>query len=424
MPRTVRDTSLETRAARARLKARGRPYYRGLEDGLHLGYRKPLSGAGKWIARHYVGKQAYEIETLATADDFSDADGVVVLNYRQAQAKARERMVSRAHATAGKHGPLTVRDAVEHYLEFLEGNRKSAENARYRAEAFIYPKLGAVEVAALTTDTLRKWHATMAKTPARVRTRPGEAQQHRAFNGDDDDAVRRRRTSANRVLTILKAALNRAWHDDKVPSDTEWLRVKPFQDVDVARVRYLTIAEATRLINACDPHFRPLVEAALQTGARYCELAGLRVHDFNPDAGTIAIRKSKTGKPRHVVLTDEGAAFFRQVCAGRAGGELMLPRRDGGAWRKSHQQLPMRDACKRAKITPPITFHGLRHTWASLAVMGAVPLMVVAKNLGHSSTRMVEAHYGHLSPSYVVDAIRQGAPRFGTVKPSKVVPFK
>jgi hypothetical protein len=37
----------------------------------------------------------------------------------------------------------------------------------------------------------------------------------------------------------------------------------------------------------------------------------------------------------------------------------------------------------------------------------------VAKNLGHRDTRMVELHYGHLAPSYIADAIRAGAPRFG-----------
>jgi integrase len=45
--------------------------------------------------------------------------------------------------------------------------------------------------------------------------------------------------------------------------------------------------------------------------------------------------------------------------------------------------------------------------------MNGAPLFVVAKNLGHSDTRMVEKHYGHLAPSYVADAIRAAAPRFG-----------
>jgi integrase len=45
--------------------------------------------------------------------------------------------------------------------------------------------------------------------------------------------------------------------------------------------------------------------------------------------------------------------------------------------------------------------------------VNGVPLLVVAKNLGHSDKRMVEKHYGHLAPSYIADAIRAGAPRFG-----------
>jgi integrase len=68
-------------------------------------------------------------------------------------------------------------------------------------------------------------------------------------------------------------------------------------------------------------------------------------------------------------------------------------------------------------------FHCLRHTWASLAVMAEMPLMVVARNLGHASTKMVEAHYGHLAPSYVRDTVRRSAPRFGFAA-SKVTPLR
>jgi integrase len=73
-----------------------------------------------------------------------------------------------------------------------------------------------------------------------------------------------------------------------------------------------------------------------------------------------------------------------------------------------------------AKIDPPISFHALRHTWASHAVMNGVPLLVVAKNLGHADTRMVERHYGHLGRDYVSDAIRAGAPKFGFKPDSKL----
>ena len=60
-----------------------------------------------------------------------------------------------------------------------------------------------------------------------------------------------------------------------------------------------------------------------------------------------------------------------------------------------------------------MTFHGCRHTYASRLVMKGVPLAMVAAQLGHSSIKQVEKHYGHLAPSYIADAIRAGAPKFG-----------
>jgi integrase len=411
MARTIRDASLETRAARSRLKPRGKPYYKSLEPGLHIGYRKPVSGAGKWVLRHYVGDEAYDVETVATADDFSDADGVAILDFRQVQAVARERMVQRARSAAGKSGPWTVADAMNAYLDFLEGEGRSSHtirDARCRDLAHIRPKLGNDEVAALTAERLRRWRNHLAQQPRRLRTRKGETQKHRDLP-DNDDARRARRASANRTWTILRAALNHAFAEGKVEFDIAWRKVKPFKGVDAARVRYLTIAEAKRLINASEPDFRLLVQAALMTGARYGTLTKLTVTDFNSDAGTVAIRTSRKSKPYHVVLTGEGTKFFRQVCAGRAGEEGMLCRADG----MSHQLRPIEAASERAKISPPVNFHCLRHTWASHAVMNGVPLMVVARNLGHVDTRMVEKHYGHLAESYVTDAIRVGGPCFG-----------
>jgi len=50
---------------------------------------------------------------------------------------------------------------------------------------------------------------------------------------------------------MLKAALDRAFHTDRVSSDMASRKVKPFRRVDEAVVRYLTAAEARRLIKAC-----------------------------------------------------------------------------------------------------------------------------------------------------------------------------
>jgi integrase len=413
MARTIRDSILDTRTARSRLKARGKPYWRGLEPGLHIGYRRPTTGGGKWLARHYIGGQAYEVETIATADDFSDPDGVAILSFAQAQTLARSRMVDRAHTAAGKTKPLIVNDAIEAYIIYLESKRsKSGREARYAADAFISPALGTMEINSLTPEQIRGWHSGLAKVPARVRTKKGERQQFKLT--DDPENERRRKSSANRILTILKAALNLAAHDHPkaIPSDAAWSRVKPFKGVDAARIRYLTIAEAKQLLEACEPDFRLLVRGALETGARYGELCELIVADFNADSGTIAVRQSKSDKPRNIVLTVDGIEFFRDITKSRTAGETLFQRENGDRWQASWQKDPIAEASKTAKIEPPINFHGLRHTWASHAVMNGVPLMVVAKNLGHSTTRMVEKHYGHLAPSYVADAIRSWGPRF------------
>jgi integrase len=242
----------------------------------------------------------------------------------------------------------------------------------------------------------------------------------RELDKTDPEAIRRRRASANRTLTVLKAALNRAWREGKIPSDEAWRRVEPFEEVDASRVRYLTVAEAKRFLNACDPDFRRLAQAALVTGARYGELTALRASDFNADSGTIHVRTSKSGKGRHIVVNDEGAALFKSLAAGKSRDTVLLIKANGSPWKSAHQARPMREACKRAKIVPSVSFHVLRHTWASLAIMAGVPLMVVARNLGHADTRMVERHYGHLAPSYIADAIRAAAPKFG-IKPERNV---
>jgi site-specific recombinase XerD len=236
--------------------------------------------------------------------------------------------------------------------------------------------------------------------------------------------VRKRRATANRILTVLKAALNHAWKSSHVASDDAWRRVKPFRAVETARVRYLSEDECIRLVNACEPAFRNLVRGALLTGCRYSELTAMHVADFNADAGVVTVRESKVGKPRHVVLTDEGQHLFATLTVGKLRDEPIFTRRDGGTWGKSHQLRPMVEACHRAKIKPAVSFHVLRHTHGSTLAMRGVPMGVIAEQLRHSDTRMTEKHYAHLAPSYVAATIRAHFPILGIGRDEGVVPLR
>ena len=422
MARKVRDRTIDSKAARRVLAPRAKPYYRALGQGLHLGFRKGLHG-GSWVARIYAGRRAYVVEKIGTADDdMNDADGIAVLDFGQAVERARRAQAERANPSGEVAAPYTVRRAVEDYLADQERlGKRSAYDARRRAETLILPELGRLDVARLTAERIERWHAALADRAPRWRSSNPDEPLLRPFDASDEEAVRRRRSSANRTLTILKAALNSAFRRGKVASDAAWRRVRAFREVDAARVRYLTVAEARRVIKAADPHFRHLVEAALATGCRYGELCRLQVADFDGRAGTVTVRRSKSGKPRHVYLTDEGRALFARLTRGRNPSDPTLVTAAGTAWGASHQIRPMAEAVSRAKIDPPISFHGLRHTYASLAVMNGTPLQVVARNLGHADTRMVEKHYGHLSTSFVADAIRTGAPRFGNARSARRV---
>jgi integrase len=408
MARRVRDRNLDNRDGRSKLPVQGKPHWRSIEPGAHIGYRRLRGRSGTWTSRVYLGNGQYDIERIGVADDLSDADGHAILSFSQAQNEVRRRMVRRVHSANGvASGPLTVAAAIDLYCRSLEDNGRDASGARGRAALHILPSLGNIEVSSLTPEHLRTWIGQLAKG------NPGET----------DERLRARRSSANRTWSVLRAALNFAYHEGKVEVD-RWRRVRPLAKANATRVDFLSVEQARRLINAADPEFKMMIRAALSTGCRYGELCRLQSADFNSDNGSLHIRRSKSGKERHIHLTDEAVELFSELCAGKLGDDLILRRADGSAWRASNQQRLMLEAVKVAKISPPISFHSLRHTFASLAVMNGTPLLVVAKALGHADTQMVQKHYAHLSKSYEAEQIRAGAPVFGFKRATKVTAFR
>jgi integrase len=427
MGRTVRDSNLETRTARLRLKARAEPYWRGLEKGLALGYRRRTTG-GTWLARRRRPEGGgYAEHKLGLSDDLQAGDGASVLDYGQAQKAAREWWQAERRREEGHEeqtGPFTVAKVIADYLASLEQRGgKSVYHARRTAETHILPALGATQVGKLTARRIESWHHGLAEKPALARSKPGRKRNFRKSDASAD-SIRRRRATANRILTVLKAALNYAWKAGHVASDDPWRRCKPFKGVETARIRYLSEEECVRLVNACAPDFRNLVRGALLTGCRYSELTALRAADFNPDAGIVTVRESKAAKPRHVVLTEEGQQLFVSLTAGKLAADRIFSRPDGGEWRRSHQIRPMIEACKHAKIRPAISFHVLRHTHGSALAMRGVPMAVIAEQLGHADTRMTEKHYAHLSGGYVADTIRTHFPTLGITGQATAAPIR
>ena len=418
MTRQVSDNNLSTRTARGKLKPRAKPYWRLIEHGRHIGYRRTPRG-GTWVARLYLGSGKYAETRLGTADNITDADEVEVLNWSQTQQAARDWFVRRQREEEGLHPDTnriwTVADAVNEYLEWYKVHRKSYTDTKQYAEAHILPALGHIEISKLRTEQIEKWRDGIASSAPRRRSKPGAAQNYGPAPSDEESS-RSRKVTANRVLTVLKAALNRWGKRHKLTDRSAWTDAERFPGVERARHRFLEHAEAIRHINASDPVFRPLVQAALLTGARYGELAALKVDDFKN--GKLFIATSKSGKPRWVSLTDEGRQFFEGITTGREQSETLFLK-NGKPWGKSHQNEYMRRACLNGEIEP-MGVHQLRHSYASMTVMSGLPLLILAGNLGHADTRMVERHYGHLVQSFKDRMIEEHAPKFGIVEESNV----
>ncbi len=425
MARTVRNAKIDSRSARVKLLQRREPYWTVLSAGCAIGYRRGANG-GTWVARLRDDKGKQHYEALGAADDARDPDGRTVFSFAQAQELARAYFIRMAREFAGDFepslGPYTVAKALDAY--FAERERKgskSLEKDRAAARGRIFPTLGDVEVSKLTTKRIRDWHGELGSAPKHLRTGASTKRPKSiAVDPTNADAVRARRATANRTLTILKAALNFAFHEGRAVTDEAWRKVKPFRETNAPVVRFLTDDECRRIINACQGNFRDIVRAALLTGCRYGELVRMQVGDFNEAAGTITVRESKAGKPRHVALTNEGTVLFAEMTAGKLAGDLVFIRDDGMAWGPSHQQRPLEAACNRAKIAPAANFHILRHTYASKLAMRGVTMGVIAAQLGHSDTRMTEKHYAHLAPNYVAETVRAALPELGGVEKRNV----
>ena len=397
---------------RSKLGPRRDPYWHLIAEGQHLGYRKGARG-GTWIARVNDPVANRRFKSIGVADDKVEANGIQVLDFQQAQEKARDWFKQVFLGTPDSTGPYTVAQAMEDYIAESERvKRKPLKRTRTSIQAHIVGPLGHIDLNKLSHARLKAWRDALQDAPPRVRTKAGRQQAFREFDGTHEDAKRARQATANRVLTTLKAALNYALENHRVSSNAAWLSVKPFRNVDVPKIRFLTPIEAKSLVDASSSDLRRLVQAALLTGCRYGELKAMEVCAFDPKNESVFIQKSKNGEARHVLLNAVGVRFFEQITDGKAPKERMFLRSNGKAWGDSEQKRPMDAACELAALDH-VTFHILRHTYASQLAMNGAPMKFIADQLGHKSTRITERHYAHLGDEYKRQTIQRTLPDFG-----------
>lgn len=393
-----------TKTEREKLAARDKPYFRKVGPGKALGYIRRPAGPGSWIIREGIGG-LYKTRVIGRADDLGRADGRDVLTYQQALQVATKPDLPLAGT-----GRLTVKDAIDAYLKVLEAKSAHSKETRQRADLHIIPKLGAVRVDRLTKTQIEEWRAGMVR---------GNPDSEKPGDLGDPEAKRRSQDSANRILTILKAALNHAFADDAnaIPTDAAWRRVKPYDKVGAARGDHFDVAQVRTLIDKAsefDKAFANLLEAGYLTGARYGELVELNVRAFDAKRALLVIDKGKTGA-RDVTLTAESVTFFERLTKGRPAAAVLLPRADGDRWGKSEQARPFKRAAKAAELPASASFYTLRHSHISRAIESGMPLSVLAENCG-TSLAMIQKNYAKVLASTRRQFVESTSPRLRVVK--------
>jgi integrase len=411
MARTANTTKLDTPTARKRLAPRSKPYTMTIAPRRMLGYIRAAVGAGRWlsiveIGRGPSGSALRRQGDLGLADDLARADGDGVLSFSMALATA----AGWQPPDAPRGGKLTMRNVIESYIgtKRAADGEAAAEDARGRLCLHVLREdedgkplpgqrgLGDREVASFTLTDLRGWR---------------------------DDLVSREenpvsRSTANRIIANLKAALNHAYADEKsrLTTDAAWRRLESFESADTQREDHFSEPEVSRLIREArkqDAAFADLLTAAFYSGARYGELGALDVRHLDARRRTLAIPSGKTGA-RVTTLTEEGARWFASIAAEREPNEPLLQPSEGGRWLKSMQHRRMKAALAAAKLPKTASFYTVRHTYVSRSIERGMPLTLLAENVG-TSLKMIEANYAHMLAASRRTLVERTGPRLRVV---------
>jgi integrase len=422
-----RVKKLDSRTARRSIVMGKKTHWLPVSPGRALGYRRGRRG-GSWIAR-FDAEHLRREKKLGQADDVHDSDGVQILDFAEALKKANHFFHEELRNATGelpRTGPYDIAAGIRDYLESLKNNGKADyESAVYDLNRNVLPAIGGIEITKLTRPRLEAWRAAMAARPRKSTKKIKKDAKPETPRAPTEDDKRRRRSTANRTVRRLVAALNYALETGKVNANPMNWKIAPFENADAARTAFLTEPQQRSFVTACgaEPEFQNLVLAGLLTGSRFGELSRLRVQDFIPASKSIYIGKSKSGKSRHVFLDDEGVIFFSRLAANRAPDEELLLRADGTAWVKGSTKKPMRRACAKAEIAH-LGFHQLRHSFSTRLLMRGVAMKIVAQLLGHTSVRMLDKNYGHLVDEHVQEVISElrstGLNRAAETKPGEV----
>jgi integrase len=376
MARKIRSNQLESRTQRLKLTPRKKPYMVRVSPGVRLGYRRN-EGAGTWSVIVADGAGSSWLKQFALADDFEAATDGHVLDFWQAQDKARVLARGGGDGSSDEGRPVTVLEALAAYETDLQGRGGDAGNVT-RVRFHLPASLASRTVGLLSARELRHWRDALIKKGLR----PATVKRH---------------------CKPLIAALNLAASlDPRITNRDAWkIGLASLPGAEVARNAVISDDAVRRLI-ACaydeSPTFGLLVETAALTGARPSQLRRLEKRDLVAGPrlmmpSSMKGRGQKRIERRPVPIPQSLAVALKRASAGRPDDAPLLLRAAGNPWTTNSHSEPFQRVAARAGLDPSeVTIYTLRHSSITRQLIGGVPIRVVA-SLHDTSVQMIEATY-------------------------------
>jgi len=300
--------------------------------------------------------------------------------------------LARARQPKEHRDNLTLDEWLDKWLEIVKQTRRVATHCLYKSmtDNHIRPHLGNVKLTRLTKARVYEMFDSLKKGGVRDRTL---VEVYKVLHRAVQVALKRDRVERNIVSLVDK------------PTASKKIRTILSTEDEIRRFREAVKGRV----------YEVLYLTAMDTALRQGELLALKWEDLDLTRGSLCVRSTLTrnaqgaleatppkteSSVRKVLLLKNTIEMLKEYRKQRMDPKVVqsvwvFPNWDGGPMRKDgYIRRELRCLLKEAKL-PPITFHSLRHTHATMLAVLGVPIKATQERLGHSTSRMTMEVYSH-----------------------------
>jgi len=325
---------------------------------------------------------------LASTDDLSlDQARKKVASIRNQIALGQDPFAVKVEA---KQVPTFAEFIADQYMPYVKSYKRSWDTDVSLLKNHLLPRFGKRYMDEITRQDIVKMH--------------GDRKASGAAAG-----------SANRLLILMRFIFNLALRWEVAGVKANPCKGVPLMEENNKKERYLSVEEAQRLYEVvCQSEntmLKYIVPMLILTGARKREVLDAKWQDFDFSRRIWRIPMSKSGRARHVPLSD-GALTLLSTMPRKPGCDWAFANPDTGkpyvsvfyAWDTARKQAGLAD----------VRLHDLRHSFASLLINSGRTLYEVQHILGHTQVKTTQ-RYAHLSQDTLLAAANAATVAVGAV---------